>query len=323
MFSSDKSKQKKRRSFEANISHSSTEKPIHQADSRIRKGRSHSNLLNVPLHPLNQETKDPQKLAWVSPLDMLDYLGLGIDVLERTYIEMKMPPGEEKEFARFVNTLYFAIDAAMAILPGAGGGGLAVRASHNAGVAAWHALPASSKAHVIGEVTKQMGWSATRGSQAVNVFFSVKNGKGSGGNGKKVEVDLNDPEALRKDQIAHKGWYSRKKMRQVIHDAKYSNHGSKHIKARTVEEAKQMSLKTAQYSPGIDNAVLEKIALKKGTLVPRPNGAFWKIHRFEKPVGFDGGVETHWIRAEYSSGTYHGHPMSISRVRKYIKNAEN
>jgi Bacterial toxin 33 len=51
MFSSDKSKQKKRRSFEANVSHSSTEKPIHQEDSRIRKGRSHPNLLNVPLHP--------------------------------------------------------------------------------------------------------------------------------------------------------------------------------------------------------------------------------------------------------------------------------
>jgi hypothetical protein len=51
MFSSDKSKQKKRRSFEANVSHSSTEKPIHQEESRIRKGRSHPNLLNVPLHP--------------------------------------------------------------------------------------------------------------------------------------------------------------------------------------------------------------------------------------------------------------------------------
>jgi hypothetical protein len=51
MFSSDKSKQKKRRSLETKVSHSSTEKPIHQADSRIRKGRSNQNLLNVPLHP--------------------------------------------------------------------------------------------------------------------------------------------------------------------------------------------------------------------------------------------------------------------------------
>jgi hypothetical protein len=323
MFSTDKGKQKKSRRVEENASSSSHGEPIHQEEYRSGQRRSHPSLLNIPLHPLSQETKDPQNLAWASPLDMLDYLGLGIDVLERTYIEMKMPPGEEKEFARFVNTLYFAIDAAMAILPGAGGGGLAVRASHEAGVAAWHALPASSKVHVIGKVTKQMGWSATRGSQAINVFFSVKNGRGSGEDGKKVEVDLNDPEALRKDQIAHKGWYSRKKMRRVIHNAKYSSHGNKHIRAKTVEEAKQMSLKTAQYSPGVDNAVLEKIALEKGTLVPRPNGAFWKIHRFEKPVGFDGGVETRWIRAEYSSGTYHGHPMSISRVRKYIKNAEN
>jgi hypothetical protein len=50
MFSSDKSKQKKRRSVETNVSHSSTEKPIHQEGSGSRKRRSHSNLLNVPLH---------------------------------------------------------------------------------------------------------------------------------------------------------------------------------------------------------------------------------------------------------------------------------
>jgi hypothetical protein len=142
-------------------------------------------------------------------------------------------------------------------------------------------------------------------------------------NKKANNFDLDDAESLRKDQIAHSGWYSRKKMRQVINDAEYSSHGGKHIKAKTVEEARQMSLKTAQYLPGTDNAVLEKTALQQGTLVPRPNGAFWKIYRFDKPVGFDGGVETHWIRAEYSSGTYHGHPMSIDRVRKYIKDAEN
>lgn len=50
MFSSDKSKQKKRCSVETNVSHASTEKPIHQGESRIRKGRSHPNLLTIPLH---------------------------------------------------------------------------------------------------------------------------------------------------------------------------------------------------------------------------------------------------------------------------------
>jgi hypothetical protein len=112
----------------------------------------------------------------------LDYLGLGIDVIERAYIEIGMKPGQEKEFARFSNTLYFSIDAAMALLPLGGGGGLAVRASHEAGVAAWHALPASSKAQVIQEIAKSMGWSTTRASQAVNVFFSMKAGKEGGNN---------------------------------------------------------------------------------------------------------------------------------------------
>jgi hypothetical protein len=148
------------------------------------------NAAQTDLKTQKQETKpldstqDKKKLAWLSPLDALDYLGLGLDVLERAYIEIGMKPGQEKEFARFSNTLYFAIDAAMAILPGAGGGGLAIRASHEVGVAAWHALPASSKAKVIQELAKNMGWSATRASQAVNVFFSMKAGKGSGKDGK-------------------------------------------------------------------------------------------------------------------------------------------
>jgi hypothetical protein len=51
MFSSDKGKQKKRRSLEANASHSSTEKPVHQQGTGSRKGRSHPNLLSFPLYP--------------------------------------------------------------------------------------------------------------------------------------------------------------------------------------------------------------------------------------------------------------------------------
>jgi hypothetical protein len=132
-----------------------------------------------PLDP----AQDKKKLAWISPLDMLDYLGLAIDVVERAYIEMGMKPGQEKEFARFANTLYFVIDAAMAILPGAGGGGLALRATHEVGELAWHALPASSKAKVIQEIAKKMGWSAVKASQAVNVFFSMKAGQGGGKGG--------------------------------------------------------------------------------------------------------------------------------------------
>jgi hypothetical protein len=139
---------------------------------------------------------------------------------------------------------------------------------------------------------------------------------------KQSDLDLTNPEALRKDQIAHGGWYSRKKMRQNIHDAEHSSHGGKHLKAKTEEQAQQLSFKTAQYLPGLNIPVLEKAALEKGIILPRDGGAFWKFFRFEKPIGYDGGVRTHWIRVEYSSGTYHGHPMRVDRVRKYIKDAK-
>jgi hypothetical protein len=178
MFSSDEVKQKKSISSKSMPSGSSTEvSPQPELSNNPR--RLPFSLLNVPLYPSKQDTKGSQQLAWVSPFDLLDYLGLGADAIERIYIELHMPPGQEKEFARFVNTLYFAIDAIMAALPGAGGGGLAVRASHEAGAAAWNALPASAKAQVIEEVAKQMGWTAIRANQAVNVFFSVKNNNGS------------------------------------------------------------------------------------------------------------------------------------------------
>jgi hypothetical protein len=94
-----------------------------------------------------------------------------------------MKPGQEKEFARFSNTLYFTIDAAMAIIPAGGGGGLAIRASHETGELAWRSLPASSKAQVIREVAKQMGWPTAKASQAINVFFSMKAGQGGGKGG--------------------------------------------------------------------------------------------------------------------------------------------
>jgi hypothetical protein len=136
------------------------------------------------------------------------------------------------------------------------------------------------------------------------------------------EKSLPDPETVRRDQIAHGGWYSRKHQRRLIHEAEYSAHNNKHLRAKTSDQAQEMSTKAAQYSPDVDNSILEKTALFKGHLVPRPGGAFWKIHRFDDPVGFDGGKETHWVRAEYSSGIYHGHPMSVNRVKKYIENVE-
>jgi Bacterial Ig-like domain/FG-GAP-like repeat len=113
-------------------------------------------------------------IAYTSPLDLLDYLGLGITVLERLYIEIGMKPGKEKEFAKFVNTLYLAIDVAMASLPGAGGAGLAARASHEFAVTGWGTLPTSVKQKIIEKVAKDLGWTLVNTSKAVNAFFSSK-----------------------------------------------------------------------------------------------------------------------------------------------------
>ena len=127
--------------------------------------------------------------------------------------------------------------------------------------------------------------------------------------------------AARKDSLAHGGWNIRKQVRRTIHGAKFSDHGKKHLKARNEADAKKFSNKAAQYMPGVNNAKLEKKALLKGLWIHRGNGALWSIYKFDKPVGYDGGKPTNWIRAEVSSGTFHGHPMSEQRVQKYIKGA--
>lgn len=137
----------------------------------------------------------------------------------------------------------------------------------------------------------------------------------------KMSITAGTP-ALRKDRIAHGSWYTRKEIRGRIYKARSSDHGRKHLKARSEAEAKQFSTKAAQYLPGVKNTQLERTALKKGTLIRRPGGDLWAIYRSETPVGYDGGQKTHWLRAELSSGTIHGHPMKISRVLKYLKDAE-
>ena len=111
----------------------------------------------------------------------LDYLDLGIDAAERLYIELNYKESQEKDFQRFVNTLYFAIDAVFASTLGAGGGGLATRGSHELAVAGWRATPNSVKLKIQQEVAKRMGWSVAKAAQMTNVFFSEINGGGRGG----------------------------------------------------------------------------------------------------------------------------------------------
>ncbi len=127
--------------------------------------------------PSSIDRNSPQ-LAYISPLDWLDYAGLAWDAVERVHIEITMPKGREKESARLLNNIYTAIDVVMAAIPGGGGGGPAFRAamatSHEAGVAAWKALPDSAKAELIKQVAQGMNWSLIKTQQAMNVLFSVR-----------------------------------------------------------------------------------------------------------------------------------------------------
>lgn len=123
----------------------------------------------------------PSLQRWVLPTDWLDYIGLAIDVGERIYIELHYGEGQEKDFKRFVNNLIFVIDLIFAALPGAGGGGLAMRASHGAAVMAWHGMPATAKVRVTQEVATRLGWSVMKAAQMINLYMSAAKSPGEKG----------------------------------------------------------------------------------------------------------------------------------------------
>jgi hypothetical protein len=116
---------------------------------------------------------------YVAPTDWLDYIGLGVDLAERIYIELAYKAGEEKDFQRFVNTLYFIIDAILAATPGAGGGGLAFRASRKFAVAGWGALSVPIRSKITKQLAKELGWSFGKTAQMVNRYFSVGKNQGN------------------------------------------------------------------------------------------------------------------------------------------------
>ncbi|MEK3789133.1 hypothetical protein [Paenibacillus sp. FSL K6-1230] len=75
--------------------------------------------------------------------------------------------------------------------------------------------------------------------------------------------------------------------------------------------------------PEVNNKTLEKTALEKGLVVQGDKGSTYFIYDAGKPVGYDLGVETSWIRAELTSGgIYHGHPIAGNRLMGYLKIAE-
>ncbi|MFT4399062.1 ribonuclease YeeF family protein [Bacillus sp. SW14] len=124
------------------------------------------------------------------------------------------------------------------------------------------------------------------------------------------------------DYVAHNNYYSSKEFRRKINEAEYFDHGKKHIKAKTDEQAKQFSetgRKQAQYLASVDNKTLEKLVLQQGKIVDEGKGTIYFFHRFDQPVGYDLGKPCNWVRAELTSGgKYHGHPMNDERIKNYL-----
>lgn len=76
---------------------------------------------------------------------------------------------------------------------------------------------------------------------------------------------------------------------------------------------------TTQYIPDIDRQVLERKALFEGVVFEKNIYTTYFFYQVDKIVGYDNGQPTSWIRVELSGGEYHGHPISLERVQKYIK----
>jgi RHS repeat-associated protein len=112
----------------------------------------------------------------------------------------------------------------------------------------------------------------------------------------------------------------RKAHRSVVANARWDPHGDKHMKANSREDAAARSSGSgaAQYLPTVNNRALERTPAQKG-IVHEKNGGktLYFFYRSDDVVGYDQGKPTHWIRAEITSGTLHGHPMSESRVVNY------
>ena len=130
----------------------------------------------------------------------------------------------------------------------------------------------------------------------------------------------------RKDKVARGGYNWRKEFRRRIENARWDPHGYKHKKAKTVEEARELSMtgkKHAQYLPDVDNKKLENEALRNAEYIfVDERGTVYFIYDAGKVIGFDEGEEARWIRAELTKGktpTLHGHPMSEKRVKEYIE----
>ena len=131
--------------------------------------------------------------------------------------------------------------------------------------------------------------------------------------------------SLKVSKISHGEYAVKKEFRTLINKAKPAQY-DKHIKAKNIDQAIKMSAKkgdsAAQYLPGLNRVKVERSALMDRPGVYKSfddgvkKGTFYKFVKFDDVVGFDGGKGTKWLRVEWSSGYFHGHPMSAKRIQK-------
>ena len=121
---------------------------------------------------------NPLIQRYISPLDILDYLGIGIDVAERIYLAY-FYEGSDRELQLALNLIFMAMDVVFAALPGVGGGGLALRAGHGAMALVWDVMPPPARRRVVIEVAGGMAWSTRRTAQFINHLMR-REGEGNG-----------------------------------------------------------------------------------------------------------------------------------------------
>ena len=85
---------------------------VQQNEGVVQRSQNQKKLTSL----VQENIISPRIQCWVLPPDWLDYIGLTIDVAERIYIELGYKEGEEKDFKRFVNNLFTAIDLIFATL---------------------------------------------------------------------------------------------------------------------------------------------------------------------------------------------------------------
>ncbi|MFJ3377466.1 RHS repeat-associated core domain-containing protein [Pseudomonas sp. NPDC086112] len=132
-------------------------------------------------------------------------------------------------------------------------------------------------------------------------------------------------------------YQSRKDLRSDVYNAQRPGdfHKTKHLNARSADQARELSLGNgsrggqpeASYLPDIANNVkgFEKQAaygaIKEGNVFDH-GGTRFMFYKADKPVGYNEGQLTHWVRIELTNGgnkpVIHSFPASPQQVKKYM-----